>query len=183
MAGQTGKRTGNRRSRSKVVHQRETFLAHFAANCNVVAAAAAAGVSAQTLYDWRRDDDDFAEAWAGALAMGYQLLESRLLAHALAGAQGGDMDGIAPIGAEPIHVELALKLMGLHRHSSTKGFPGGRLKPVAREDMLKVLLERIEHVEKRKKLAAERDAREAAAREAARAGPVALIEQAPEPGA
>lgn len=138
--------------------QQEAFLAHFSANCNVAAAAAAAGATVSALYRWRRDDPAFAEAWGEALAMGYQLLEARLVAHALAGTGGGELDGIEPIAAAPIHVELALKLMALQRHSAAKGFPGRPRKPVAREDMLKVLLARIELIEQRKRAAAAREA-------------------------
>lgn len=138
--------------------RRETFLSHFAANCNVTAAANAAGVPVSTLYRWRRDDADFAEEWGQALAMGYQLLEARLVAHALAGEQHGDVTGIAELNAAPVPVELALRLMGLQRHSKTRGFAGRPLKTMPREDMLKVLLARIEMIEQRKRIAAERAA-------------------------
>lgn len=151
----TGRARETKRSRAR---QREAFLSHFAANCNVTAAAAAAGVTPNTLYRWRRDEPDFAEAWAEALAMGYQMLEARLVAHALAGTPGEELDGVEDIAAAPIHVELALKLMSVQRHSAMKGFPGRPRKQVPREEMLKVLLARLDLIERRKRAAAEREA-------------------------
>jgi hypothetical protein len=172
MASGVKRRTGRARAKA-----RETFLSHFAANCNVAAAAAAAGVSAPALYRWRRDEPDFAAAWDEALEMGYQLLEARLVAHALDGDCGGALNGIAPIAAAPIEVELALKLMALHRQNAAKGVRGRPPKPVPREDMMKVLLARIELIEQRRRAKAEREAAERAeAEQAAPAPPLAITD-------
>ena len=55
------------------------FLAHFAATCDVTAAAGAAGVAVSTVHLHRRTDFAFAHACRTALAEGYALLEIEAL--------------------------------------------------------------------------------------------------------
>jgi len=52
------------------------FLAHFARSCDLLAAAAAAGVCERTVYNHRRVDPVFAEVFQGALHEGYARLEA-----------------------------------------------------------------------------------------------------------
>lgn len=52
------------------------FLAHFAATANAAAAARVAGVSKSTVYQHRRTDPQFHEAWNEALAQGYARVEA-----------------------------------------------------------------------------------------------------------
>lgn len=56
--------------------RKQAFLDHFAGSCNLEAAAAAAGVSADTVYEHLRRDPAFAEGFQEALALGYTLLEA-----------------------------------------------------------------------------------------------------------
>lgn len=60
------------------------YLAHFAANCDTRAAAAAAGVHESTVRLHRRMDPAFAEAHAEALAQGYVRLEAEALRRRIA---------------------------------------------------------------------------------------------------
>lgn len=64
--------------------RREIYLAHFAANCDTVAAAAAAGVSPSTVTYHCRRDPVFAAACAEALRRGYAFLEAEALRQRIA---------------------------------------------------------------------------------------------------
>ena len=52
------------------------FLAYFGATANAAAAARVAGVSKSTVYEHRRKDRSFHEAWNEALAQGYARVEA-----------------------------------------------------------------------------------------------------------
>lgn len=158
--GVKGARAGVRTSAGKrtqsLARRRETFLAHFAANCNVGQAARAAGVPLSTLYLWRRDEPGFAAEWADAQAAGYQMLEARLVAHALAGSQGETLDGVAEIAVEPVNVELALKLIDLRQRGATKRMGRPPSRPVTREDLAAELVKRLDMIDRRRRMAAAR---------------------------
>ena len=64
---------------------RETFLATLTAACNVTAACKAAGIGRQTAYQWREDDNAFAEAWRGALEEAVDGLEKEAWRRAVEG--------------------------------------------------------------------------------------------------
>jgi hypothetical protein len=132
-------------------NRRQVFLGHFAGNCNITAAAAAAGIPLSTLYSWRRTEADFAAEWNEALTMGYQMLEARLIAHALAGGDGTALDAIPDTPIEPVNVDLALKLMGRQRYGTTQGFAGRPPKVVPRDEALRIFLKRLEQIEARKR--------------------------------
>lgn len=172
MGARPGVRATRRQRGMSLRNRRQAFLGHFAANCNVEAAAAAAGVPVSTLYGWRRTDADFAADWIEALTLGYQLLEARLIAHALAGRDDGSIDGIAGTPVAPVNVDLAFKLMGLQRHGTTKGFPGRPRKTVQRDEAMGIFLKRLEQIERRKAAAAAA-AGEGAAAAAGSPGPAA----------
>lgn len=106
---------------------KETFLDHLAATCNVKDAAAAIGVGQSSVYFLRRRDPAFAAAWSEALVMGYEMLETRLVGHALA---GGESRILAPGDAEggAIDVALALRLLTCHRRA-LNGRPSRRGRP------------------------------------------------------
>ena len=89
------------------------FLDHLAATCNVKASAAAIGVDPVSVYNLRRHDLEFHEQWEQALSCGYQLLETQLVGHALAGDGARDIANGDP--AHPVTVELALKLLAARR--------------------------------------------------------------------
>lgn len=159
IGAQAGVRTNKRGRAASLARRRMTFLSHFAANFNVREAAAAAGVPVTTLYLWRKTEPEFAEAWAEALTAGYQMLEARLLEHALAGGPSGAeaaLDAVEGTSVAPVNVQLALKLMELHRRAAPRRRQGPPLKMPAPGETLKVLLARIDMIEKRRQLEAER---------------------------
>jgi hypothetical protein len=132
------------------------FLDVLAATCNVRAAARAVGVSdACVVYTRRRRDPAFVAAWGEALALGYQMLETLLVGHALAGGADGEPMEDGSEGGSAVNVELALKLLKDHRDRPGKP-QGGRPRRIARpEDTNRVLLHKLEMLEKAKRLRAE----------------------------
>ncbi|WP_156442667.1 MULTISPECIES: hypothetical protein [unclassified Sphingomonas] len=128
---------------------RATFLDHLAATCNVSAAAEAARVCKTSVYQIRRRDADFAAQWEEALALGYQMVETRLIGHVLAGLTRVDrMDerGDAPA----IDFEAALKLLSQHRNATAKPHKGRKPTFAAPDDTDRVLLERLRVIEARR---------------------------------
>lgn len=113
---------------------REEFLDHLAATCNVKASAEAIEVDPISVYHLRRKDDAFAEAWGTALALGYEMLETQLVGHALAGGGREITNGaVAEIG--PIDTDLALRLLSTHRgHALGKRGKGGPTPHEAKPD-------------------------------------------------
>lgn len=103
------RRVYQRRRRAHVrfdADAQDAFLAGFAASCDTKAAAAAAGVSESTVHRHRRLDRGFAEAYAAALAQGYELLEAeavrqRLAAQARLRAAAERADEAAPAPSCP----------------------------------------------------------------------------------
>ena len=80
------------------------FLRKLAATCNVAASAAAAGVTAQCVYQRRAGDVEFRERWGVAVEEGYAALELRLLEAAMGrGGEGGGDDWHEPSDGEPPH--------------------------------------------------------------------------------
>lgn len=80
---------------------REAFLAELAARGNVSAAAAAAGISRYTFYEWRAADPDFAAAWDTALETAIDAMELEARRRAVEGVEkpivgrvGKDQDGV-----------------------------------------------------------------------------------------
>lgn len=98
------KQTGNRQARA-------VFLDHLASTCSVVASAEAAGLGLAVVYRMRRHDAGFADEWDQALALGYQMMETLLVGHALAGE-----------GKPVFDIDLALKLLATRR-SGAMGRP------------------------------------------------------------
>ncbi|WP_171982512.1 hypothetical protein [Sphingomonas sp. LM7] len=93
---------------------RTAFLDHLAGSCNVRESAAAAGVAAVNIYELRRKDARFAAEWQEALLAGYQLLETELVGYALAGGNAAqDIAG----ATRRVDVDIAVKLLGLHRNA------------------------------------------------------------------
>lgn len=128
---------------------KETFLDELAATCNVLASAEAIGVTATSVYALRRRDDAFAEAWQAALAQGYQMLETQLVGHALAGG------GAALVNGDParaaIDVDLALKLMRDHRGQAGRDRPVGGPRPrtATRADTNASIMRKLKAIESR----------------------------------
>lgn len=137
-------------SRSWPAAGREAFLDHLAATCNVREAAAAGGVCPKTAHKWRRQDAEFARAWSEALALGYQMLETLLVGHALAAREGRAIEGdeVMP----PVALNLALTL--LSRHRDAPGRPrhkvGAPRAYADRDDTDRAILAKLAQIEKRR---------------------------------
>jgi hypothetical protein len=128
------------------------FFGKLAATCDVAAAARAARCRSMALvYDRRRRDPEFVERWGEALALGYQMLETQLVGHALAG--GADVDPLDGGACAAVNVELALKLLKDHRDRA------GRARPVvpafaAPEETNATLLAKLDQLERGRALRA-----------------------------
>jgi len=94
------------------------FLDHLAATCNVKGSAAAIGVDPASVYALRRHDPEFVAEWEKALEHGYQLMETMLVGHALAGDSGQEIDDGAPAFGK-VAVDNALRLMAARRNAGT----------------------------------------------------------------
>ncbi len=134
--------------------KREAFLDHLAATANVCASAEVAGVTPLSVHHLRRKDEDFAEEWRKALALGYDMLETELLCHILAG--GGRTRRNAD-GRE-IDVQEALRLLGLHRNSPQGKSKGAvPLKRARPEDTDAAIMRKLDAIDRaRAREAAER---------------------------
>ncbi|TMJ19969.1 MAG: hypothetical protein E6G92_09490 [Alphaproteobacteria bacterium] len=79
--GQCGRRYQKQRSRRMrfTRERKQAFLDHFAGSCNLAAAAEAAGVSVDSVYDHLMNDPAFAQGFEAALQTGYRLLEAETL--------------------------------------------------------------------------------------------------------
>ena len=95
------------------------FLTELAASANVAAAARAAGVSAQAVYQRRRLWPEFARAWRAALSEGYDRLEAHLL-HAATATLDPEPLGV-PSQAPTMTVAEAMNLLKLHRAEARGG--------------------------------------------------------------
>lgn len=155
---------------------RAAFLDHLAGTCNVEQSAAAAGVCKTSVYAIRRRDPDFAAKWEEALALGYQMLETRLLDHVLAGRCR--TDPLATDGGEQpaIDFEAALRLLAQQRNAEGKPHKGRQVAFATREETDAMLLKRLAAIEARR-------AREAGWAAAVAAGKAArLTHEAPDAG-
>ena len=129
---------------------RAVFLDHLAGTCNVMQSAAAAGVTASAVYQIRRRDPAFAAKWEEALALGYQMVETRLLDHVLAGRCR--TDPLATDGGEQpaIDFESALRLLSQHRNGQGKPHKGRQAEYATREETDAMLLKRLRAIEARR---------------------------------
>ncbi len=132
------------------------FLDHLAATCNITDAAAAVGARPESVYSLRRRDGAFAAAWTEALAAGYEMLETRLVGHALAGGGQSITNGTTPtIGA--IDRDVAMWLLNF-RQAELLGTPrrrGGRPRRVASaEETDAAILKKLAAIARKKDAAA-----------------------------
>ncbi|PAX07000.1 hypothetical protein [Sphingomonas lenta] len=101
---------------------KDDFLDHLAATCNVRGAAREVGVHPRSVYNLRRKDPAFTRAWGEALLLGYEVLETRLVGCALAGAREDGAPCVPDADrpemdepVEPLDRALALHLLKSHR--------------------------------------------------------------------
>jgi hypothetical protein len=111
---------------------KKEFLDHLAATCNVRGAAAAIGVDPVSVYALRRRDEAFYLAWEEAVVAGYQMLETQLIGHCLAGGGTTIDNGADEFGS--IDKDMALRLLTSHRAGRDKVIRGGPRPQVARRD-------------------------------------------------
>jgi len=135
---------------------RAGFLDHLAATCNVRGAARVIGVDPKAVYLLRRRDPAFAACWQEALALGYEMLETQLVGHALAGDESSDLAESKDIAMGPNSVALALTLLKVHRDAPGKPRRHGPLKRYATsEETDAVLMTKLAQLEARRAARAE----------------------------
>lgn len=125
---------------------REAFLDELALHCHVGRAAGAIGVPVISVYHQRRHNPDFAAAWETSVALGYQMLETRLIGQAL-GGQGATIPG--EDGAPEVNVDLAMKLLAMHR-PTRQGARGPKVRIARPEETDALLLAKLAQIEARR---------------------------------
>ncbi len=144
--GTTG-RTGSKWIRW-TVPMKETFLDHLAATCNIRQSALAIGVDPSGAYYLRRADPAFAEAWGEALCLGYEMLETQLVGHALSGGGREIVNGATELTG-PIDVDLALRLLAAHRVDRAPRRYGAQRKVAASDDTDAAILRKLDQLSRR----------------------------------
>lgn len=130
---------------------RDTFLDHLAATCNVRESARVTGIDPAACYRRRRRDPAFAAKWQDALALGYEMLETQLVGHALAGDESGELVDGRGAAMGPNSVTLALSLLTIHRNATGKPRQGGPPKRYASaEETDAVLMAKLAQLEARR---------------------------------
>lgn len=129
---------------------RVAFLDHLAATCNVIESAAAAGVTPSAVYQIRRRDPRFAARWEEALALGYQMLETRMVGHVLSGQRWGDPLATGDGALAAIDFEAGLRLLTQHRNGPVKPHKGRQAGYANRDDTDAMLLKRLRAIEARR---------------------------------
>lgn len=125
--------------------KKDLFLDHLAATCNVKQSAAAAGVDPGSVYALRRKDPAFDAAWAKALALGYQMIETQLVGHVLEGSGAREITNGAVEKTGPIDVDLALRMLAHHGAAIAGRVPRGgpRRKRASREEVEAAILKKL----------------------------------------
>ena len=133
--------------------KKQIFLDHLAACCTVEAAAAAAGVSVNTVNYHRRTDPVFAEAFEQALEISYDTLDARMVARAARGGNYVPGDTIVP-GPDAMDIQLGLHLLSLRRRPP--GRRTGRAGPAPRraseKEVTESILAKLDVLDRRLKL-------------------------------
>jgi hypothetical protein len=128
---------------------RRDFLDHLASTGNISASARVIGVGLGSVYNLRRRDPGFAAEWGEALKLGYQMLETRLMGHVLAGKNR--VDPVNPEEDISIDASTALSMLAAHRASLAgitrqSSYP---LKRASEEETNAALMQKLDAVEKR----------------------------------
>ncbi len=125
----------------------EDFFEALAATCHVQQAAAAIGVKLGSVYYQRRIDPGFAAGWRDALAHGYEILETRVVGHALRGG-GTELTGSDP-DYPPVDIDLAMRLLREHhsRMTGSRVTPGRPAGFATREETNAAILKKLKAIE------------------------------------
>ncbi|MES2986880.1 MAG: hypothetical protein V4808_03145 [Pseudomonadota bacterium] len=130
---------------------RASFLDHLAATCNVKASAEYIGVDPVSVYALRRRDAKFADAWGEALALGYEMLETLLVGQALSGDEGAVLSCGAETRMGPVTVDLAMRLLTMHRSAKGKPTRGGpKAQFATRDETDAFLMKKLAAIEARR---------------------------------
>ena len=135
--------------------KKQIFLDHLAGCCTVAHAAAAAGVSVNTVNYHRRNDPVFAQQFEEALALGYGNVEAMALEYAARGGHyvpGPDADK-AP-GPERMDIAVAMHLLDMRRKplGQRTGKAGYAPRTVSAKALNDSLLAKLEVLHRRRTL-------------------------------
>lgn len=121
---------------------RGDFLDALSETCNVKASAARVGLRAENVYLLRRKEPEFCAAWQAALELGYQLLETRMVARAMDPASEPGLD-----------IELGFRLLTRHGNALKGKAPRTGTPPrrATREETDEAILRKIEMIERARK--------------------------------
>lgn len=128
------------------------FLGHVARCCNVKAACRAVGMSVPSAYGHRERWPDFARRWDEALECGYLRLEGALVDAAGRCLDPGGVEHDEPLDVpiEPMTVADALRLWRLQgkRYNGRRGRVGGPPRQVSVEHVRRVIVAKVEMIER-----------------------------------
>lgn len=145
-----GKRVQIARARLKQWTPRveDRFLATLAATCNVRAACAEVGMTAASAYGHRKRWPAFAVRWDAAIETADIRLAFALVEHAT--NPFSSLDPPAPVPIPPMSVDDALHNLYMHQHrvSGTGGRPGRAAREPTGEEAARVILSKIEAIER-----------------------------------
>lgn len=132
--------------------KKQVFLDHLAGCCTVKRAAAAAGVTPETVNNHRRNDPVFAQQVCEALDFGYDNVEAMSLEWAARGGHyvpGPEADK-AP-GPETLDREWALRLLGLRRRRGERrtGRAGYEPRRVSEKELNESILAKLDVLDRR----------------------------------
>ena len=126
--------------------KKAVFLAHFAATCDLAAAAEAAGVSASTVRNHRLKDPEFDADCREALEQGVAHLEEEAVRERLE-AQHRLKAGLLPASAAPAEFERRMKLLAYWRRRDGTLGPRARSRETLRrwsfDEAMKLLEKRL----------------------------------------
>lgn len=132
--------------------KRQVFLDHFAGCCNVTRAAAAAGVSVNTINYHRRRDPVFAQQCAEALEAGYFALEAMTMEEAAGGGHYVPGPGAekAP-GPQGMNIDVALRLLSMRKAllGRRTGRAGYEPKRASEKELNEAILAKLELLDRR----------------------------------
>lgn len=135
--------------------KRQVFLDHLAGCSNMTRAAAAAGISTNSVNYHRRRDPAFAAQVAEALDAGYETLEAAMMERAATGGGGyaPGPDAAAVPGPESVDTALGLHLLALRKRpgASRTGAGGRRPRRATDTELDTAILAKLDVLDRRMK--------------------------------